>query len=72
MMRWVAEGRGDQPALIWEGETGETRSISYRELDRLVRQCAEALQALCIESAAAILACGLIGAIFTPIFSGYA
>lgn len=40
--RWVAAGRGEQAALIWEGnDENERRTVSYRELlaevNRLVR-----------------------------------
>jgi acetyl-CoA synthetase len=83
--RWVAQGRSDTTALIWEGEDGPTRSLSYRQLLDEVGRAANALRALGIgrgdrvgiympltlECAVATLACGRIGAIFTPIFSGY-
>src|SRR6185369_7875688 len=36
--------RGDQPAILWEGEPGEARSLSYRELHREVCQTANALK----------------------------
>lgn len=72
-------------ALVWEGEDGEIRRFTYAELLRLTNQAAHAMRALGIgkgdrvgifmpmipEVVAATLACGKIGAIFTPIFSGY-
>ena len=77
---------GDQPALIWEGEEGATRTLTYRALLGEVERAAAALHALgvrrgdrvgillpmTLECAIATLACSRIGAIYTPIFSGYA
>lgn len=75
----------EHPALIWEGEEGTTRQLTYAELLRLTNQTANALTALGIrkgdrvgiympmipEMVASILACGKIGAVYIPIFSGY-
>lgn len=72
-------------ALIWEGEDGEVRTFTYAELLALTNQAANALRALGVgkgdrvgiylpmipEVVAAALACGKLGAIYTPIFSGY-
>jgi acetyl-CoA synthetase len=72
-------------ALVWEGEDGAGATYTYAELLRLTNQAANALSALGVtkgdrvgvympmipEVVAAILACGKLGAIFTPIFSGY-
>ncbi|HEY7973754.1 MAG TPA: AMP-binding protein, partial [Ktedonobacterales bacterium] len=72
-------------ALIWEGEDGEVRTFSYAELQALTNQAANALRSLGVgkgdrvgifmpmipEVVAATLACGKLGAIYTPIFSGY-
>ena len=83
--RWAARGRGGEPALIWEGEDGATRTLTYRELLEEVGRTANALRSLGIqrgdrvgvfmpltlECAVATLACGRLGAIFTPIFTGY-
>ena len=74
-----------QPALLWEGEGGETRSLSYAELADAVGRCAAGLRALGLgkgdgigihlpmipETAIALLAIGRIGAIAVPLFSGY-
>src|SRR5262245_50241135 len=38
--------RGDKPALIWEGEPGDKRTLSYRELHAEVCQFAAALRSL--------------------------
>lgn len=72
-------------ALVWEGEDGAGATYTYAELLSLTNQAANALSALGVtkgdrvgifmpmipEVVAAILACGKLGAIFTPIFSGY-
>jgi len=73
-------------AIIFEGEEGVTALITYGELATAVRRCAAGLRALGVragdrvgiflpltpECAIATLAVSAIGAIFTPIFSGYA
>jgi acetyl-CoA synthetase len=75
----------DRTALIWEGDDGETRRLSVAELARDVDRFAGALRSLGIEpgdrvglylpmipeAAIAMLACGQIGAIVIPMFSGY-
>ena len=75
-----------RPAIIFEGEEGATRRLSYGELANAVRRCAAGLRALGVgkgdrvgvflpltpECAIATLAVSAIGAVFTPIFSGYA
>ncbi len=72
-------------AISWEGEDGSVRDISNRELAGGVRLAAEQLRSLGIEegdrvgilmpmlpeTVIAVLAVSRIGAIFTPIFSGY-
>src|SRR2546421_4564662 len=72
-------------ALIWEGEEGETRSLTYRELADDVGRCANALRSLGLgkgdqigifmpmtpEIAIALLAVAKIGGIVPPPFSGY-
>ncbi|GIW32061.1 MAG: AMP-dependent synthetase [Meiothermus sp.] len=81
-----ARTRKDAPALIWEGEEGAVARLSYGELEAAVAQAAHALEALGIqkgdrvglfmpmlpETAISALAVAQIGAIFVPIFSGYA
>jgi acetyl-CoA synthetase len=87
--KWVATDDGQpsfqQPAILWEGEDGEVRSLTYEQLHRDVNKAANALKSLGIgtgdrvgifmpmipETAVAILAVSKIGAIYTPIFSGY-
>ncbi|MCG8648871.1 MAG: acetate--CoA ligase, partial [Pirellulales bacterium] len=81
----VAEGRGDRTAIIWEGEPGDTRTLTYAELLKEVCKCAEGLQQLGIgqgdvvslympmtpELAIAMLACARIGAVHSVIFAGF-
>ena len=83
--RHVDAGRGEQPAIVWEGEDGEVRAWTYRELSRDVNRLANALKRLgvvagdCVglflpmsaEAAIAIMAICRIGAIYSPSFSGY-
>src|SRR5258705_9890212 len=83
--RHIDGGRGDQAALIWEGDDGRTRTLSYHELAREVNQLGNALRRLGVgegdrvgvflpmspEAAIATLAIVRIGAIYTPCFSGY-
>lgn len=72
-------------AIVWEGEDGRTRTLSYAELDEEVRRLAAGLKALGIrpgdavgifmpvlpETAVAFLACARVGAIISPLFSGF-
>ncbi len=74
-----------RPALIWEGEAGERRSLSYGELHGLVCQAAGGLRGLGLgpgdaigifmpmvpEIVVALLAIAKIGGIILPLFSGY-
>lgn len=76
---------GRRVALIWEGEDGAITRYTFAELLHLTNQAANALRSLGIgkgdrvgiympmipEVVAATLACGKLGAIYTPIFSGY-
>jgi acetyl-CoA synthetase len=83
--RW-AQSAPERPAVIWEGEEGLVRIVSYAELKRMADGLAHGLRALGIdrgdtvgifmpmapETVAATLACAKIGALYLPIFSGYA
>ena len=78
-------GAADELAVIWEGDGGDTRSLTYQQLWDETRRFANALEQLGIvkgdrigiflpmipETVIAVLACGLIGAIYIPMFSGY-
>jgi acetyl-CoA synthetase len=83
--RW-AEATPDAPAVIWEGEEGATRIVSYAELREMTDRLANGLASLGVneldavgiflpmspEAVAAVMACAKLGAIWLPIFSGYA
>ena len=83
--RHVAAGRGDKVAYHWEGEPGDTRTISYSELLVEVSQFANVLRGLGVakgdrvaiympmipELAAAMLACARIGAVHSVVFGGF-
>ncbi len=84
--RHALGARRDKTALLWEGEPGEVRRLSYGELYAEVQRFANALQALGIkkgdrvaiymgmtpELAIALLACARIGAVHSVIFGGFA
>ena len=44
--RNIDAGRGDQAAIIWEGDDGQGRTLTYRELAREVNRLANALKRL--------------------------
>src|SRR5438034_2629742 len=83
--KW-AERTPDALAIIWEGEDGAVRRVTYADLRRMTDRTARRLQELGIglgdavgifmpmvpEAVAAMFACAKLGAIFIPIFSGYA
>ena len=81
-----AEGeRGASPALLWEGEDGVVRSLTYAEMGAEVDAVANGLTAMGIgrgdavgvympmvpEAVIAMYAIAKIGAIYLPIFSGF-
>jgi len=77
--------RGDAVALIWEGEPGDKRTYTYRELHREVCAFAAALKELGVErgdrigiylpmipeAAIAMLACTRVGAPHSVVFGGF-
>ena len=83
--RHVAAGHGDQVAILWEGEPGDARSISYGELLAEVGRTANALKELGVERGdrvaiymgmvpelpIAMLACARIGAAHSVVFGGF-
>jgi acetyl-CoA synthetase len=83
--RHVAAGNGARVAIHFEGEPGDTRSITYAELKDAVSQAANALATLGItrgdrvaiylpmipEAAIAMLACARLGAAHSVIFGGF-
>jgi acetyl-CoA synthetase len=83
--RHVADGHGDQVAFHWEGERGDTRTITYAELLRQVCQTANALLSLGLqvgdrvaiqlpmipEAVFAMLACARLGLPHSVVFGGF-
>ena len=83
--RHVIEGRGDRVAFHFEGEPGDTRTITYAQMLDEVKRCANALIELGIEegdrvaiylpmipeAAVAMLACARIGAAHSVVFGGF-
>ena len=83
--RHVVEGRGDRVAFHFEGEPGDTRTITYAQMLHDVKKAANALIELGIkagdrvaiylpmipEAAVAMLACARIGAAHSVVFGGF-
>jgi len=83
--RHVEAGRGDKVAIHWEGEPGDTRTITYADLLKSVSQAANTLTELGVtagdrvaiylpmipEAAVAMLACARIGALHSVVFGGF-
>jgi acetyl-CoA synthetase len=83
--KWLGTPVQNRVALRWEGEEGQTRLMSYRDLWAAVNQCANALRGLGLDKGDAIglympmtpeivialLAIAKIGGIILPLFSGY-
>jgi acetyl-CoA synthetase len=83
--RHVEAGNGNRVALYFEGEPGDTRTITYQELKDLVCQAANALTQLGIssgdrvaiylpmipEAMISMLACARIGAVHSVVFGGF-
>ncbi len=77
--------RRNKAAIVWEGEPGEQRTITYLQLHRAVSRFANVLKSLGVRSgdrvalymplvpelAVAMLACARIGATHTVIFGGF-
>ena len=77
--------RGSKPALIWEGEPGEVRTLTYADLHREVSRFANVLTRLGVEqgdrvgiympmipeTAIAMFACARIGAVHSVVFGGF-
>ena len=83
--RW-AERTPDAVAVLWEGEEGVACRITYRELREMSDRLANGLASLGVgerdtvgiflpmspEAVGAVMACAKLGAIFLPLFSGFA
>ena len=83
--RHLTTWRRNKAALIWEGEPGDSRTLTYAQLHREVCQFANVLKSLGVkkgdvvgiympmipEAAIAMLACARIGAPHTVVFGGF-
>jgi acetyl-CoA synthetase len=83
--RHARGSKAEAVAVVWEGEEGAVRRLTYADLQSEVNRLAAALRGLGLgkgdrvgifmpmmpETAIATLACSKIGAIYIPIFSGY-
>ncbi|MBB5807126.1 acetyl-CoA synthetase [Saccharothrix ecbatanensis] len=83
--RHVESGHGDQVAIHWEGEPGDSRVITYAELQREVSKAANALVELGVgaedrvaiympmvpEAIFSMLACARVGAMHSVVFGGF-
>ena len=83
--RHVEAGNGDRVALLWEGEPGDERRITYAELTDEVKRVANVLEGLGIgagdrvaiylpmipEAVASMLAVARLGAIHSVVFGGF-
>ncbi|MEO0541849.1 MAG: acetate--CoA ligase [Cyanobacteria bacterium P01_A01_bin.105] len=83
--RHLTTARRNKAALIWEGEPGDSRTLTYAQLHREVCQMANVLKGMGVqkgdrvglympmipEAAIAMLACARIGAPHTVVFGGF-
>ena len=83
--RHVLAGRGDKVAIHWEGEPGDTRTLTYADLLDEVQRFSNVLKGLGVErgdrvniylpmvpeAAVAMLACARIGAAHSVVFGGF-
>ncbi|MGQ0572463.1 MAG: acetate--CoA ligase [Armatimonadota bacterium] len=83
--RHLRGARRNKAAIVWEGEPGDTRVMTYWDLTREVNRCANALLAMGVkrgdrvaiylpmipELPIAMLACARIGAVHTVVFGGF-
>ena len=79
------ESKSEKPAILWEGEDGTDRKITYNEMFIQVKKLANVLKSLGVkkgdrvtiylpmipELPISMLACARIGAIHTVVFSGF-
>ena len=79
------KNKSEKPAILWEGENGDSKKYTYEDLFREVQKFANVLKSLGVEKGdrvtiylpmvpelpIAMLACARIGAIHTVIFSGF-
>ena len=83
--RHVEAGHGERPALLWEGEPGDSRVVTYSELTRDVKRAANLFASLGVgpgdrvviylpqipEAVVAMLAVARLGAVHSVVFGGF-
>ncbi len=83
--RHAKSSRKDKPAIVWEGEPGDTRTLTYAQLQEEVCRFANVLKAQGVEAgdrvliympmvpeaAVAMLGCARIGAVHSVVFGGF-
>ncbi|MFN7172096.1 MAG: acetate--CoA ligase, partial [Fimbriimonadaceae bacterium] len=83
--RHVAAGKGNKTAIVWEGEDGAIRTVTYSQLQVQVAKLANALKQLGVQKGDrvclymplvpelmfAMLACARIGAVHSVVFGGF-
>ncbi len=83
--RWVKSGQGSKAAIVWEGERGKERTLTYSELSFEVNKFSNVLKKLGVqkgnrvviylplipEAAISMLACTRIGAVHSVVFGGF-
>ncbi len=83
--RHLASGRGDRPAILWEGEPGDRKTLTYADLHREVCRFTNVLRGLGVQKGdrvaiylpmipqlpVAMLACARIGAPHSVVFAGF-
>jgi len=83
--RHVEAGHGERPALLWEGEPGDSRVVTYAELTRDVKRAANLFASLGVgpgdrvviylpqipEAVVAMLAVARLGAVHSVVFGGF-
>jgi acetyl-CoA synthetase len=83
--RHLTGARRNKAAIIWEGEPGEKRTLTYQQLHREVCKFANVLKRhhiqkgdrvmiympMCPEAVVAMLACARIGAVHSVVFGGF-
>ena len=83
--RHALGSKRDKRAIVWEGEPGDTKTLTYKELHIEVQKCANVLKNLgikhgdrvavylpmIIELPIVLLACARIGAVHSVVFGGF-
>lgn len=83
--RHIKNGKGEKVAILWEGENGDRRKVTYQEAFNEVNKLANVLKGLGVkkgervsiympmvpEAAFAMLACARIGAVHSVVFGGF-